>query len=403
MKSDIAAPSANAAALVPHPHLLANYARAPLTFVRGEGCWLIDDRGERYLDCVAGIAVCALGHSHPGIVGVIAAQAATLVHCSNLYNHEPAGTLATRLAELSGLERVFFCNSGTEANEAAIKLARKRAYRLGQPERNVILACNNSFHGRTLGALAATDNAAYHEGFGPMPQGFAFTPFNDVDALEKAIDEHTAAVIIEPVQGESGVMPATKAFLQAARRLCDEHGAVLIFDEIQCGMGRLGTLFAFQHFGVRPDVVTLAKALANGLPMGALLIDASLANALQPGDHGTTFGGSPVPCAAALAHLSIRERNDLDTHVRAVGAHLLEGLRALARERADLFEEPRGIGLMLGLPVRAPHEAKAIVKAALDQHLLLNAAGRNTLRFVPPLIISEAEVDEALMRLRRAI
>jgi len=388
---------------IQHPHLLGNYGRAPITFVRGEGVWLIDDRKERYLDCVAGIAVCALGHAHPSIAQAIATQAATLVHCSNLYHHEPAGTLATRLATLSGFQRVFFCNSGTESNEAAIKLARKLAHRRGQTDRTVILACSNSFHGRTLGALAATDNKAYHEGFGPLPQDFAFTPFNDVAALEKAIDERTAAVIIEPIQGESGIVPATKEFLQTARRLCDERGALLIFDEIQCGMGRLGTLFAFEHFGVRPDVATLAKALANGLPIGALLIDGSAADAWRPGDHGTTFGGSPVPCAAALAHLHVREQTDLDSHVKRVGARLLEALRLLARERSDLFEEPRGIGLMLGLPVRAPHEAKTIVSAALDRRLLLNAAGRNTLRFVPPLIISETEVDEAMLRLRRTL
>jgi acetylornithine/N-succinyldiaminopimelate aminotransferase len=403
MSTDLAAAAVRKPPVAQHPHLLANYARAPVTFVRGEGCWLIDDRGERYLDCVAGIAVCALGHAHSGIVGAIAAQAATLVHCSNLYNHEPAGELANRLAALSRFERVFFCNSGTEANEAAIKLARKLAFRRGERARNVILACTGSFHGRTLGALAATDSAAYREGFEPLPLGFAFTPFNDIAALENAIGPETAAFIVEPVQGETGVVPATREFLAAARQLCSERGALLIFDEIQCGMGRLGTLFAFQHFGVRPDAITLAKSLANGLPIGALLVDAAAANALQPGDHGSTFGGSPVPCAAALAHLNMRERLDLDAHVRRVGAHLMDGLRALARDYPAIFEEPRGIGLMLALPVRAPREARAIVSAALEQHLLLNAAGHNTLRFVPPLIISEAEIDQALATLRRVL
>jgi acetylornithine/N-succinyldiaminopimelate aminotransferase len=403
VSTDLAAAAVPKPPVAQHPHLLANYARAPVTFVRGEGCWLIDDRGERYLDCVAGIAVCALGHAHSGIVGAIAAQAATLVHCSNLYNHEPAGELANRLAALSGLERVFFCNSGTEANEAAIKLARKLAFRRGELSRNVILACTGSFHGRTLGALAATDSAAYREGFEPLPAGFAFTPFNDVAALETAIGSETAALIVEPVQGETGVVPATREFLAAARRLCSERGALLIFDEIQCGMGRLGTLFAFQHFGVRPDAITLAKSLANGLPIGALLVDAAAANALQPGDHGSTFGGSPVPCAAALAHLNLRERHDLDAHVRKTGAYLMEGLRALARDYPAVFEEPRGIGLMLALPVRAPRVAKDIVSAALDRHLLLNAAGHNTLRFVPPLIISRGEIDEALSILRSAL
>lgn len=386
-----------------HPHLLANYNRAPVKFVRGEGCWLIDDRGQRYLDFVAGIAVCALGHAHPAIVGAIAAQAATLVHCSNLYHHEPAGELANKLAALSGFDRVFFCNSGAEANEAAIKLARKRAYRLGQTERTTILACTNSFHGRTLGALAATDNPRYHEGFGPLPGGFDFVEFNSVDALDRMVGEHTAAVLIEPVQGESGVMPATPAFLAAARRICDERGALLIFDEIQAGMGRLGTLFAFQTFGVRPDAITIAKALSNGLPIGAILIDAACASALQPGDHGTTFGGSPVPCAAALAHLNLRDRMNLDDHVRTASARLRRGLEEIADANPDAFDRPRGVGLLLGLPVREPYSTKAFVDAALDRYLLLNGAGRNTLRFVPPLIISDSEIDEGLARFRDSL
>lgn len=386
-----------------HPHLLQNYNRAPVNFVRGEGVWLIDDRGERFLDLVAGIAVCALGHSHPAIVGAIAAQAATLVHCSNLYHYEPAGELANKLAELSGFERVFFCNSGTEANEAALKLARKRAFRLGQKDRNVLLACRNSFHGRTMGALAATDNPKYHEGFEPLPGGFAFTPLNDVAALEKAIDDKTAGFIVEPVQGESGVFPATQEFLQAARRITAERGALLIFDEIQTGMGRTGKLFAFEHFGVRPDVVTLAKALANGLPIGAVLIDGEAASALQPGDHGTTFGGSPVPCAAALAHLNLRDRMDLNTHVTAMGELLVQQLREITAAEPDRFGEPRGLGLLVGLPVRDPFVAKDIVEAALAEHLLVNAAGNNTLRFVPPLIIAEDELREGIRRLRRAI
>ena len=282
-------------------HLLRNYARAPLTIVAGEGCELIASDGTRYLDMVAGIAVCALGHAHPAITQAIAQQAGTLVQSSNLFYHEPAGALADELAERSGFERVFFCNSGSEANEAALKLARKLAFRRGQRERRTILACRGSFHGRTLGSLAATDNPHYHEGFAPLPEGFAFTPFNDAAALDRAIDETIAAVIIEPVQGESGVWPAEREFLEIARSLCTERGALLIFDEIQCGMGRLGSLFAFESYGVRPDVITMAKALANGLPIGAVLLDAGAAAGLQAGDHGTTFGGSPVPCAAALA------------------------------------------------------------------------------------------------------
>jgi len=386
-----------------HPHLLANYARAEVNIVRGEGVYLFDESGNRYIDLVAGIAVCALGHAHPRITRAIAEQAATLVHCSNLYNHEPAGILADRLADLSGFQAVFFCNSGAEANEAAIKLARKHAWRRGEKDRTTILAANGSFHGRTFGALAATDNPKYKEGFEPLPGGFAWTPFNDIAALDAAIDERTAAFLVEPVQGESGVVPATREFLTAARRICDERGALLIFDEVQCGMGRLGRLFASQFYDVRPDAFTLAKSLANGLPIGALIIGGATATALQPGDHGTTFGGSPVPAAAALEHLRIREIVDLDAHVTSSGAFLRSELAAIAAEWPEHFEEPRGHGLMLGLPVRAPHVASSFVTPALERGLLINAAGRNTLRFVPPLIISNDEVREAMVRLRAAI
>jgi acetylornithine/N-succinyldiaminopimelate aminotransferase len=388
---------------VGHPHLLANYRRAPVTFVRGEGCELIDEAGVRYLDFTAGIAACALGHAHPAIATAVADQARSLVHCSNLYNHEPAGTLASELARRSGFARVFFCNSGTEANEAAIKLARKHAYRRGDARRT-ILACRGSFHGRTLGALAATDNARYHEGFEPLPEGFAFVPFNDIAALDRAIDDTVAAFIVEPVQGESGVHAAERAFLEAARRLCDERGALLVFDEIQCGMGRLGTTFAFESYGVRPDVVTLAKALANGFPIGAMLIDGRFADALQPGDHGTTFGGSPVPCAAALAHLHLRDELRLDEHVRDAGDALAAGLRDIAVAFPQVVAPPRGAGLMLGLPVLSPHSAAAIADAARDgQRLLITAAGDNTLRLVPPLIVNPEQIADGLRRLRGAV
>jgi acetylornithine/N-succinyldiaminopimelate aminotransferase len=386
-----------------HPHLLANYARAEVNFVRGEGVYLFDESGNRYIDLVAGIAVCALGHCHPRITRAIADQAATLVHVSNLYNHEPAGTLADRLAELTGFDAVFFCNSGAEANEAAIKLARKHAFRKGETKRTAILAAHGSFHGRTFGALAATDNPKYKEGFDPLPLGFAWTPFNNIEALDRAIDETTACFLVEPVQGETGVVPATREFLQAARRICDERGALLIFDEVQCGMGRLGKLLASQFFGVTPDAFTLAKALANGLPMGALIIRGEAATALRPGDHGTTFGGSPVPAAAALEHLRLRDSFDLDGHVTQVGELLNAELRAIAKTWPHVFAEPRGHGLMRGLPVFEPYAASAFVAPALDEGLVINAAGRNTLRFIPALIISEQELSEAMLRLRRTI
>ncbi|HMD01908.1 MAG TPA: aspartate aminotransferase family protein [Candidatus Baltobacteraceae bacterium] len=384
-------------------HLLGNYNPAPVTIVRGEGCELIDENGERYLDFVAGIAVCALGHARPEITAAIAEQAGTLVHCSNLYRHEPSMMLAGELARRSGFERVFFCNSGAEANEAAIKLARKLAYRRGEGERRTILACEGSFHGRTFGALAATANRKYQEGFEPLPLGFRFTPFNDVAALEKALDETVAAFLVEPVQGESGIKPADPDFLAAARKLCDARGALLIFDEIQCGMGRLGTLFAFETFGVRPDALTMAKALANGLPIGAMLVAERFAGGLQKGDHGTTFGGSPVPCAAALEHLKLRDRLDLDAQVREVGAILWEGLTRIAEDMPAIFCEPRGRGMMLGLPVAEPYEAAHIVDVARElHHLLINAAGDNTIRIVPPLVLSPAQARDGLKRLRSA-
>jgi acetylornithine/N-succinyldiaminopimelate aminotransferase len=381
-------------------NLLGNYKRAPVTFVSGKGCELFDADGNAYLDMIGGIATCALGHAHPAIAQAVADQAQKLVHCSNLFGHEPAATLASELARRSGFERVFFCNSGTEANEAAIKLARKFAYRKGDANRKTIVSCTGGFHGRTMGALAATANAAYHEGFGPLPGGFRVLPFNDVQSLQQIVDETVAAVILEPVQGENGVICADLAFLQAARETCTQRGALLIFDEVQCGMGRLGSLFAFQRYGVQPDVVTLAKALANGLPIGAMLVREQFAWGLQPGDHGSTFGGSPIPCAAALAHLRVRDELSLDDRVERVRGRLFAGLHALARRFPLVFGEPRGAGLLAGLPVRQPHDAAEIVEHALVRsRVLFNKACNNTIRLAPPLIISAQEIDRALAAL----
>ena len=383
-----------------NPALMPTYNRAPVTFVRGEGCELIDAQGVRYLDAIAGIAVCALGHAHPAIADAVAEQANTLVHTSNLYHHEPSGTLARLLVERSGLARAFFCNSGAEANEAAIKLARKLAFRSGEPDRTTIVACSGSFHGRTYGALAATANDAYKIGFGPMLAGFVFTPFNDIAALQSVLDASVAAFIVEPVQGESGVHPADPDFLRAARRLCDEHGIVLIFDEIQCGMGRVGPLFAFQEYGVVPDVVTMAKALANGLPIGAVLVADRAARALQPGDHGSTFGGSPVSAAAAIAHLRVRDELHLEDHVRKNGAALMKTLRALASDYPSVFGVPRGMGLLLGLPVLPPFEAGELVGSLRERRILVGSAGGNTLRFAPPLILTQAHIARIEVGLR---
>ena len=385
-------------------HLLQNYRSAPITIVRGEGCYLFDEDGTRYLDLIGGIAVCALGHAHPGIAEAIAQQARSLVQASNLFGHEPARSLANELAKRSGFDRVFFCNSGAEANEAAIKLARKLAYRNGDTKRRTILSCTGSFHGRTLGALAATANEAYQEGFDPLPGAFRHTPFNDVAALEKAMDETVAAFIVEPIQGESGIVPATDEFLRAARELCEQYGALLIFDEIQCGMGRTGPLFAFERVGVRPDIVTIAKALANGLPIGAMLLVERVAAGLQPGDHGTTFGGSPVPSAAGLAHLRIRDELQLERRVGEMSAILFGELRAIADEFPEVFDQPRGAGLLAGLPVKKPHDAAALVIYAREQkHVLLNKAGNNTLRFAPPLIVTAEQILDGCKALRDAV
>ena len=375
--------------------LMPTYARAPVTFVAGEGCELIDDTGRRYLDFIAGVAVCALGHAHPAITAAVSAQAARLVHASNLYHHEPSGELARELVRRSGLRGVFFCNSGAEANEAAFKLARKRAFRNGEPLRTTILACSGSFHGRTLGALAATANPHYREGFGTLPADFEFVPFNDAAALEARMDATVAAVIVEPVQGESGVHVASDAFLRAARRLCDEHDALLIFDEVQCGIGRIGSLFAFESFGIVPDVVTLAKALANGVPIGALLAGARAADGFEPGDHGSTFGGSPLAAAAALAHLRVRDAMDLDAHVARRSSQLFAALGDLISRRPTIFGPPRGKGLLIGVPVLEPYQSGNLVARARGHGLLLGTAGGNTIRLAPPLIVSANEIERA--------
>ena len=379
--------------------LLDTYNRAPITIVRGEGCELIDDCGRRYLDCIGGLAVSVLGHAHPAIADAVAAQARTLTHASNLYDHEPSGELARQLVARSGMSGAFFCNSGTEANEAAIKLARKRAYRCDETKRTTILACSGSFHGRTLGALAATANPSYRDGFGPLPHGFEFTAFNDTAALYHRLHDGVAAFIVEPVQGESGVHVATVEFLREARQLCDDRGALLIFDEVQCGMGRTGSLFALEQFGVRPDIVTIAKGLANGLPIGALLANERAASGFAPGDHGSTFGGSPIPCAAALAHLRVRDELDLDTRVRERSRQLFSTLEEVVSRNPDVFGPPRGIGLLVGMPVQEPHEASTIVARARERELLIGSAGSNTVRFAPPLIISEGELFRAVAAL----
>jgi acetylornithine/N-succinyldiaminopimelate aminotransferase len=378
-------------------HVMTTYARQRVEFVRGEGCWLVDTEGKRYLDLLAGIAVCSVGHSHPRLAAAIAAQAGTLIHASNLYLTRPQARLARRLVELSDFERVFFCNSGAEANEAAIKLARKFG-RATRENKTKIVTALKSFHGRTLAAVTATGQPKYHEPFAPLPPGFAYVPFNDIVALEAAINEDTCAVLLEPIQGEGGIHPATPAYLQKARELCDRFGALLIFDEVQTGVGRTGRLWAYQQYGVVPDVMTLAKGLGGGVPIGACLARGIAAETLKPGDHGSTFAGNPLATAAANAVLDILADEALTDNAKWVGQKLWLGFQKLGEQFPALIGPPRGMGLMLGLEIRQPR-AKEVVKRGLEHGLVLNATDDHTLRFVPPLTLSADEADEALVRL----
>lgn len=370
------------------------YARQPLTIVRGEGCWVWDDAGTTYLDLVAGIAVNVLGHAHPAVAEALAEQARTLLTTSNLYYTVPQLELADALVARSPFDRAFFTNSGTEANEAAIKLARRHGGERGAFE---IVSLTNSFHGRTLGSLAATGQPKYQQPFAPLPEGFPKVPINDAEALRAAVTDRTAAILLEPIQGESGIHPLTDAFLLAAREAADGVGALLILDEIQTGIGRTGTFFAFEQTPVVPDIVTLAKGLGGGVPIGAMLVRES-ASVFHFGDHGTTLGGNPLTAAAALATLRVIDEEDLMGNARAMGTRLAGGLRALPQ-----VTEVRGRGLMIGVETGGPFARSAMALARDEHQLLVNATGDTTLRIVPPLTISADEIDEAVRRLAAAL
>lgn len=370
------------------------YARQPLVIVRGEGCRVWDDSGRSYLDLVAGIAVNVLGHSHPAVADALATQARTLLTVSNLYYTLPQLELAEMLLARSPFDRAFFVNSGTEANEAAIKLARRHGGERGAFE---IISLDGSFHGRTLGSLAATGQPKYAEPFAPLPGGFIHVPINDTDALEAAVGDRTAAILLEPIQGESGIHPLTDDYLLAAREAADRVGALLILDEIQTGIGRTGTFFAFEATPVVPDVVTLAKGLGGGVPIGAMLARES-ASAFQLGDHGTTLGGNPLTAAAAIATLRVIDDEGLLERARERGAQFVSGLEGL-----DHVAEIRGRGLMIGVETVGPIARRAMAIARDEHGLLVNATGDTTLRIVPPLIISPEEVDEAVARLRASL
>ena len=374
-------------------YMFETYKRFPLVLVRGEGCRVWDDTGKEYLDFVAGIAVCSLGHSSPIVTQVLEEQSRKLVHVSNLYYTEPQVELARLLVENSFAGRVFFCNSGAEANEAAIKLARRYAGQQGLSGLHKIICMENSFHGRTMATLSATGQAKVQQGYDPLLKGFQFVPFNDAAALEKALDDSVCAVLMEPIQGEGGVVCPEPGYLEKVRALCDECRAVLIFDEVQVGMGRTGKLFAHQHYGVEPDVMTLAKALGNGLPIGAMLAREEMSGAFGPGSHATTFGGTPLVTAVSAAVLkSLIETDRLD-HCRRMGDHFKEGLEALAGKHAAI-RTVRGAGLILGVELDRP--GAPMVEEFLERGFLVNCAQENVLRFVPPLIVEPEDIDRLL-------
>lgn len=377
--------------------LLPTYARLPVRFVRGQGCRLWDENGDEYLDAVAGIAVCALGHCHPDVTAVLREQAGVLVHTSNLYGIEPQEALASRLAETSGMERAFFCNSGAEANECALKIARLHAARknITSPE---VLVVEGAFHGRTLMTLSASSGARVRDGFAPYAEGFVRVGFNDLPMMQAALAQHpnAVAVLIEPIQGEGGVRPVDDDYLVGLRKLCDAHDVLMILDEVQTGMGRTGRLFAYQHAGILPDAVTLAKALGNGYPIGACLTRGAAATALTAGQHGTTFGGSHLACRVGLSVLDALEKEQLLERAEQLGNTLMERFHAALAELPGI-ESIRGRGLMIGIELGEP--VPDLVARALQAHLLINVTQERVVRLLPPLVMSDEEADLLCERL----
>ncbi len=376
-------------------YLIQTYARSPLVIERGKGCWVWDTNGKKYLDFVSGLGVNALGHAHPRIVKVLREQAAKVIHVSNLYYHSYQAPLAATLAKLTGLDRAFFCNSGTEAVEGAIKLARAYAGRVGKNKFELV-ALENSFHGRTLGALSATGQEQYRKDFEPLVPGFQFARFNDVQDLEARVSESTCAVIVEPVQGEGGIFELSQEFMSAAERLARRFQAVLICDEIQCGLGRTGDYLASRAYRVNPDIVLLAKPLAGGLPLGAILAREEIASSLTPGMHGSTFGGGPLACRVALEFLSVLEKEKVLRNVRKTGDHFRRRLLDL-KKKYPFIREVRGRGLMLAMDLALP--SKPFVQLALERGVIINSTHDTVLRFLPPLIVEKKQVDQLLATL----
>ena len=374
-------------------HYMPVFARYPMVISHGEGAYVTDTDGNRYLDFFAGIAVNALGHAHPTLVKAVAEQAAKVIHCSNLYYTEVQAQLIEKLAALSGLDKVFLANSGAEANEGALKLARKYGKTIADDKYEIITA-NHCFHGRTLMTLTATAQPKYQAGYEPLPQGFTYIDYNDIAALENAISDKTCAVVLEPIQGEGGVNVPADDYLQKVRALCDKYGALLIFDEVQTGIGRTGKMFAYEHFGIKPDIVTLAKGLAGGVPIGAFLATDKVASAFHPGDHGSTFGGNPLACAASKAVLDTILEDDLLDNVNEVGAYLMDAIRALGEKYPTIIRSVRGKGFMVGIELT--REGREIVQACLDAKLIINCTAGNVLRLVPSLTIGKQQVDEMI-------
>ena len=379
-------------------HVFQTYNRIPILLVRGRGAYVYDDTGKRYLDLLSGLAVTSLGHAHPQITKAITRQAGALGHVSNLYYTEPMLHLAETLCGLSGLGKAFFCNSGAEANEGAIKLARKYFSLVRGEKRHEIISMKMSFHGRTMATLTATGQPVYQEHYDPLVPGFKYATLNDLESVEKLVTAKTAAILVEPVQGESGIFPATKKFMKGLAALRRKHGLLLIFDEVQCGLGRTGKWFAFQHYGVKPDIMTLAKPLGGGLPLGALLATDNTAAAFTPGSHASTFGANPVACAAANAFLRVMQEQNLLEHAMEMGEYIKAGLRGIA-DRTGRITDIRGLGLMLAVELDAG--APGALVFLRENGVLVNAIRNTVIRLLPPLIITKAQADTFLTLLEK--
>ncbi|CAI2717850.1 aspartate aminotransferase family protein [Nitrospina watsonii] len=381
-------------------HVAHTYGRLPLALVKGKGCYVWDAAGKKYLDCVTGLAVDNLGHCHPQVVKALRKQAGQLIHVSNLYHIEPQSLLARDLTRLSFADKVFFCNSGTEANEAAIKLARKHSADQGYSGRHEIITFTNSFHGRTLGSLSATAQKKFHQGFKPLLSGFKYAPFNDIEAVRQTVSDKTCAILVEPVQGEGGVNLADKQFLKELKQLCRDNNLLLIFDEVQTGFGRTGALFAYERFGVKPDVITLAKALGGGVAIGAMMATNPVMKSFVPGTHAATFGGNPLACAAAQAALSVVSQKSFLKTARETGDYFAKQLHALARKHT-VVKEVRGIGLMLAMELKV--SGAPVLNDCMERGILINCVQSMTLRFLPPLIITRKEIDTLIRTLSESL